>query len=478
MKIGQTVARRIVWILTGLAVYALLSLVGIGNAHAQENSGCTTQTPAGTYGCNDQGNAMMYAVASAQRHIDSSTAGSRKLCVEELEGRVQAKSQASGSTCSTTTSNTWTFLYNTLCSARPQTYAGFKAPGGSNCQRGCMYQAATPQETTRIDQPRTPSINFTKGNWQPTGATCQVETPPTPPADDYCANLEGGHKMCRDSRGRNCIISAKTGRKYCPSTASSTLNATNPERTENISQSAPAPAPGNAAPVVIPRPGEQFTPSVTPTTTTTNNTTNTTTTVNTTINNNTSTPNKNPADGNPGDGGDTPGTAPPSGGGDGEEGEGKDGAKLTGGMTCDSPPVCSVDDDASCKTGMIMWQFQCGNMQEIGTQQADAANAVNLLELQWDEDNQTYAPGALAAYNEARTAIVQDVIDNTNTDFFGLLDSSGFLGGGQCPALPQMSVAGIDLPVTLTPICDLFGGLGLLVEALAYFGALRMITRG
>lgn len=371
-----------------------------------------------------------------------------------------------------------TGFYVKGCSSRASTPTGWVGQGISNaCDNGCAFASVQPIETKKVDVAGGALDIKIKGSWVPTGSTCDAGDPKPVIKDDFCTDAAGGYQIC-PGKGGNCVISGRTGRKYCPGSPDAGMVATSPDRTEGVTQSPNSPAPGTPPSAIVPRPGETIQPVVTATTTTTKNNPgggSTTNVTNTTINN-IEGGNTNPGDGVDGDGSGDNG----EGEGDGEgEGEGDgDGPTLSGGMSCDVPPACSINDDAACKTAMIMWQFQCGNSQEAGSEAAAASASVAALELQWDEDSQTYGAGALQAYDDARSALASDVIDVDGTDMMDLLDGTGFLGAGTCPVLPQMTVAGVDITANLGPICDLFAGLGLLVEALAYFAALRIITRG
>lgn len=222
------------------------------------------------------------------------------------------------------------------CASRASTYAGFHQPGIVGCRNGCQYTSdPAPGEKNTVADGNSTAIQFNRGNWKTNGQTCADNDLP-PPKDDFCAVLTGGHKVCRNTKGQNCVISGNTGRKYCPA-GDGAINGTNPNRTENVSQSAPAGPPGGVIGAPQGRPGENFTPQASFNTTTNNTTNNTTNVTNTQISGNTGTPNTAPGAGAPNDGSTNTGTAPggPGNGGPGEEGEGEQGeddkATATGG---------------------------------------------------------------------------------------------------------------------------------------------------
>lgn len=475
--------RGLVWgfwrYLGAAAAILLLSWLGLPDAAAQSRS---CRGPADQ--C-DQGQALSFAKAARDKlcvYGDYTTCANKSCTVIDLgggHGQYTCVGQPRADNGGTGPQVVETAYFIKGCATRASTPTGWVGQGISNaCDSGCAFASVQPIESKKVDVAGGALDIQIKGTWVPTGSTCDAGDPKPVVKDDFCTDAGGGYQICPGKRG-NCVTSARTGRTYCPGSPDAGMTATSPDRTEGVTQSPNSPAPGTPPSAIVPRPGETIQPIVTATTTSTKNNPgggSTTNVTNTTINN-IDNGNTNPGDGVDGDGSGDNGDG---GDGDGEgdkEGDG-DGPTLSGGMSCDVPPACSINDDAACKTAMIMWQFQCGNSQEAGSEAAAASASVAALELQWDEDSQTYGAGALQAYDDARSALASDVIDVDGSDMMDLLDGTGFLGAGTCPVLPQMTVAGVDITANLGPICDLFAGLGLLVEALAYFAALRIITRG
>lgn len=342
------------------------------------------------------------------------------------------------------------------CASKPKIYAGFHAAGPTFCTGGCSYgKDPAPTAKYRGDTPAGNQIDFQRGSWTPTGASCPTDEPTPPPKDDYCFITEGGHKICKDTQDRTCVTSAKTGRRYCPDGPNAPLVAANPNRTESINISAPSPVPGTAPPPIAPRPGETFTPGgVTSITNITNSTT-----TNTTISNNTGAPNVSPGSGGSGDGGGNGGT-PPGGagnGGPGEEGEG-DGDKGTssGGDTCAAPPTTTGD----AVGGMIAYQSWLSRCRG-----ADDLNADGIPDFLAEPQDETFGNtnGADDGWFNG-----EDVIPS--------LDVAGFGLGRSCPAPPVVSFMGVTRTIDTEAMCSLASIIAAIILAAAFVQAAYILA--
>jgi len=255
------------------------------------------------------------------------------------------------------------------CSARQPVYQGWYQGSPAACISGCAYGPGPKMEDWRIVDSRNAvnGINVARGTLTPTGSPCSAATPEPPPPpvkDDYCALLDGGYKVCRNSRDQQCVVSGKTGRKYCAGPEGT--NATNPDRTENVSIGPKSPAPGTPPTSPTPRPAEEWTKDRTVTST---NTVNNTTQI-TNINNNAGTPNTNPGTGTPGDGSENPGTGEGEGEGDGDEGS------TVGGGACDVGYTCTGGDAALCAILKEQHQQRCAGDKSTEQLKADAGQGV------------------------------------------------------------------------------------------------------
>lgn len=358
------------------------------------------------------------AAAGAQAKL-SSTWSSYRCVVQsatQFQGQLQSKSNGGWADMCGIAGHGFecqhSFPLDKKCSnVKSPVYAGYQEVGASRCEGGCEYVADNaPVERRRYDRPNGNSINFQRGYWRPSGGTCAVGPAPEPPRDDYCAMLDGGHKVCRDNQGRECVTSGKTGRRYC-SPKNGPTNATEPTRNENVNISAPSPSPGTPPTPPTPRPGEDWKKSASASSTdVTNNVTQ-----NIEINNNTGTPNTNPGDGNPNDGGDNPGEG---------EGEGDKGS-ASGGAGCDAPPVCS-GDPINCAVLDQSWRNRCASSKG----DANGNGRPDWTELSEGEGSDGVTPGN-GQDEKAQSWGLESLLDK--------VDDSGFIGQS-CPSIPMFDL--------------------------------------
>lgn len=107
---------------------------------------------------------------------------------------------------------------------------------GGVCSGGCqMRRADDPEFDKTARNVQMQSINIRRVTWVPTGQRCTTEPPQPPENDKPCLDLGGGYSLCVGPDG-NCILSAATGKQYCPSDAGPT---TDPTRKEAVTQSLP-----------------------------------------------------------------------------------------------------------------------------------------------------------------------------------------------------------------------------------------------
>ncbi|KRC33938.1 MULTISPECIES: hypothetical protein [unclassified Lysobacter] len=304
--LAHATARRIAYVI----VAAVLAWCGLGKAHAGSHSvdQGTAYTACMKEMVNWKASEPSYTAWACEHSVDA-TAGIYTLRYTHPNGQRRD-------------ADNFSYDVGQTCTQRTPTDAGFYNPQAisNKCQRGCEYTLNVSQATTklRVDIDNGNQLFQNRGSYTPTGGVCPPEAPrPEPPKDNFCFFTEGGHKICLDSKGRQCVTSAKGGRTFCgkPNEA---LNATNPDRTENVNITAPAPTPGTPPPAgPQPRPGENWQPGGT--SSITNITNNTTTNTNTS--NNAGTPNTTPGSGNPNDGSDNPGKPGPGEEDDDDEGD-------------------------------------------------------------------------------------------------------------------------------------------------------------
>lgn len=468
--------RKLGYALAALVIGGIVAMCTVPKAHAQTSTVCSSSSSVATDNCDDQGTARRAADAAiAQYHVNNPNSA-LKLCIREnLTGSNYSYQTGRASNCGSgfTTQFTRYWPAAKMCSARPDSWAGFTRSDEKYCDAGCEVQLeGTPLESFKIDSPRSNSILAGRGKFSATGNACSVSDgtanklpPREPPKDDFCGVLEGGYKVCLNSKGQQCITSPKTGRTYCgPQTGP--MNATDPNRTENVVTSPQAPAPGVPPTSPTPRQGEDWRPGQTATVTnqTTNNVTNTT------VNNQAGTPNNTPGSGTPGDGSDNQGSD-----GEGEGDDDDDEGTVSGGGECSAPPQCSGPEEYQCHIVNQLWLERCQGLDGLNPDIDAAVGKVNDLEAEWSNWTGGYSGDAWSKYVEGQSATADSIVGAEDLPF-GDLDTSGFLGGDACPQLPSLTLQGTTIGLDLSELCSMLSSLGLLVEALAYFLAIRILT--
>jgi hypothetical protein len=146
----------------------------------------------------------------------------------------------------------------------------------------------------------------------------------------------------------------------------------------------------------------------------------------------------------------------PLGGGSGGEGEGEgDGeGSLSGGLACDSPPVCEGD---AIECAIVQQTFRTRCVEPV------------------DESDLLAATG-LDGIEEEGLAGSTDEPVNVSDAF----DGSGWLSGRSCPSSYNVSLGewGGSISVPLSDACWFFQAIGLIVLALAYYTAARIVVGG
>src|SRR5690606_33547581 len=124
-----------------------------------------------------------------------------------------------------------------------------------------------------------------------------------------------------------------------------------------------------------------------------------------------------------------------------------------------------------------LWLQRC----EGAAGSSDAVDAA-LAAVAANEEDYDFFLGLNADYLDKANEIAnapKEASEVISVDEVGIedLDASGFLGDGQCPAPHAIELGPKTFMVSLQPICDFFGNISFLLQALAYFLAVRIITR-
>lgn len=127
--------------------------------------------------------------------------------------------------------------------------------------------------------------------------------------------------------------------------------------------------------------------------------------------------------------------------------------QVTGGADCSVAPTC-VGDQAACAAVTQAWNLRCQLTADVNTVPTDA---------------QLQAQGGTQAQAQAAANTTDNVDEST-------FDTSGFLGGGSCDALPAFSAFGTSFQIDMQ-WCDILSACGVLVQLIAYLAAIRIISR-
>lgn len=514
----RTAVRRVVWILVGLLVYAVLSALGVASNRA------FAQAPTNPCGNVARGCSMQEARAACDAWV-----------AYEQATNPQRNPVCQGPYTGVTGSNPWTgtgpgwfygrrtggVFFNSAftnsdcpvgsvfrpdlgrcfdeseCQARNQeegflNVGSVVKPFSSRCIAGCRYSSSDAQCTTvsgSVQQQCT-------GNFQ-WGASCTADPPgPDEPfipstydtpegtaeevkKDQRCIPVSG-QNVCLKKNGEVCYSSATTGRQFCWRT--SETGEKNDDQTRQIRRAGeneiPPANPNLPSGDVLEKSGQSVT-----TTTTGSNSTTTTTTTNYVTQHGTQ----------PGPGNDSE----PDDGSGKEPGEGEDDkGDVTGGGDCEIPPIVRGGDPIAGAVLEQTWETRCaveaGNAAKVTgdinkchepfTVEGTNANAVKLRAMREQickegerTENEGISTGLEAITNAMEGEYsVSDIWGDGSGTGDGI-STTRYGGGGACPVIE------VNIPVlgmTWTPpafFCDLIAALRLLFLTVATIWALRII---
>lgn len=489
--IKRTVVRRVVWIVVGVAVYAVIGF--FSDARAQDYSSCFdpsvssatcptredayTQAKAHSqYQCDNSGSWECLGVEGAQvfdiggrlavrypyRQRNPSTGGER---TQQAGYRMWATECAPGSiwrddvgacfnedTCRNRNDN--------LIGHGNAIYSGFGS--GNVCLDGCSFGPKGGNSSCAAalgqDLGCAAAFHFT-------GAQCFMDSPENPPdlenpPQEKCVWFggeagAGGQAFCKKADGRECYTiqgGNRAGQQVCwapgqagRKVAGDTAITRGPGPNEPPQ---PDPPPGESMEKV----GDSVTVETTTNTPSGSSTTTTTTRQDRTMY-----------------GTDAGGPGAPDqseGPGSGGEGEGEGEGSWSGGNDCSAPPACS-GDPIQCGIGLQVWTMRCeaGEDGEFGDWVGEIDGAIAAGDGDGDPDE-----GEMLEHADPDTWREVRVVDDEG------LDDSGFGLDRSCPQLPAVQVGPTSLQLNLGPICNFLSALSGLVLALAYFVAAKIIA--
>lgn len=402
--------------------------------------------------------------------------------------RCQAERIGSGGTmyaCKKGTERYYAFPAQNSCSTRADSSGTFAGDVGA-CINGCQF--APDISGGGVTRYEVGGTVFTRADvLAPTGSTCTSSPSDVAPDSDACVQ-QGSLTQCVKPDGRTCTRSS-TGKLFCYDTSESGSKYSGNEATvitpEGVAPKPPSTPPAN---------GGEWIKAGEGTITVTKDGVTTTRTVTTYVS-----------------------SYGPQGKNDGAEGEEKEGDKgptastglgcdqssfmcsdmstvecnqliqtwylrckgkqINGGANCESPPVCE-GNSVDCFVTHQLWQYRCEGKVEVDSD----GTSRNAFDAQSESDGDgTDEPDAAHMPGNGDTADMGIWEERTvgGAEDLAKLNASGFLGGsGSCPQLPSVSVGGRgSLSFNLNPICDLLRNVGIMVMALAYWLAYRIIAK-
>gem|GEM_PF-5011858 len=358
--------------------------------------------------------------------------------------------------------------------------------GKSTCDNGCKFSGGNNQGLTLQMGGKTWALT---DGMTPTGATCtsgEVGVP-DPVVDDDCVP-QGTLTQCVKPDGRVCT-KASTGKMFCYGTSESGSKSSGNEATvispDGVEAKPPTTPPAN---------GGEWVKAGEGSITTTKDGVTTTKTVTTYVSNYGTEGKNNGAEGDKDGDKDAP-TASTGEGCSAASFQCSDmssvecnqliqtfylrcrGKQINGGANCDAPPTCE-GNSTDCFIGQQLWNYRCEGKQATegdGSALSSFDAQVNSEGDGTDEPDAAHMPTANG--NTADMGIWEEKIIGGAEDL-AKLDASGFLGGsGSCPQLPTVNVGGVGLTFNLNPICELLRNVGVMVMALAYWLAYRIIAK-
>jgi hypothetical protein len=501
MNIGRTIIRRVIWILTGLAVYAVLGLFS-GKAHAQ-----MAECASSTEKC-DRAQASQRCEADKADQIAAgrSPIGCDIITESVTSGQLECRYIFSGSTKSCRepriitpnrryywavackNGGTWDQTTKTchdptecLAKNRPSMEKTQVTQDLVQCEEGCAYKMQDqPITTTLYTAGGTVEKVIYEGYMAFTGEVCPSNAPPAlPPVPQFCTPV-AGQTLCIKQNGDHCTAVSGT-RHVCFKPTETGPKTDGPKLVERL----PGPdAP--SAPQKMPPPGETFNKEGNSyRSTTTNN--NLTTTTNTSIYNTTNGTNA------AGPGGTDSGTPSTGTGSGGEGNEGNEGT-ASGGGDCDSPPIVS-GDQVLAMVATQSWATRCaveaGNAAGVTGDIGDCNSSFS-VEGTTANAEQLRALRAQICPNEGdgESSVDQSGIagdgDATSLGFiaegteFGTdgLNIAGFGYSRSCPAMPTISVFGQSIQFDNSVMCNWLQLAGALVLVLAALASIRILSGG
>lgn len=469
-----------------LPLFAVAALLWLGTGEASAQACGPGRVPL----C-DQGAAYAEALAKASAAMHSRCTASRATPVGENAYR--SETYCDNNYPFTPPVMVWvnvqTSYYGAKCSARAPLGSGVSkmSEAGAICSNGCMYSGGGGIMMMQLGG--TGPWYGDKSGATPTGGVCSASDAGEDLTQDDCQQI-GDLTQCIQPDGRHCVKSS-TGKKFCwtPGEAGTKVSG------NEAGTKSPGDAAINAPKTPPPNGGDWQSKGSGTAGVSSGGTTNN---YNLTV--------WQSSYGSQGDG------TPDGTGGEGVEGEGGPsasgggscdmadfqcsdmssvecnqlvqlwylrckGVDLSGGTTCESPPVC-WGNAADCYVSSQIWRLQCEGIGDgDGASDAVGNGATEIVSGEGDGSEEPDMSGLSEGEAEELPGLWVEKSSSDLLDKLADLDDDGFISDRSCPSPGSFSAAGETWQIDFSAFCSVLENVSVLVMALAYWLAFRIITK-
>lgn len=153
------------------------------------------------------------------------------------------------------------------------------------------------------------------------------------------------------------------------------------------------------------------------------------------------------------------------------------GVDLSGGETCDAPPVCR-GNAADCYISTTLWRMRCeGISAGEGSSDAVGRGDAEIISGEGDGSEEPNLSGISEGDAQELPGLWVEKSEDSLLSKLADLDDDGFISSRSCPAAESFSIANHSFQISFMPICNLLEQASYLVLALAYWLAFRIITK-
>ncbi|WDL36016.1 hypothetical protein JH255_10370 [Xanthomonas campestris pv. campestris] len=150
------------------------------------------------------------------------------------------------------------------------------------------------------------------------------------------------------------------------------------------------------------------------------------------------------------------------------------GVDLNGGANCDAPPTCT-GNASDCYIGRMLWNYRCDGKDEAAAGQPTSGFDGDVAAEGDGKDLPDVSKIGTGDTADASLSMWQEKNINAELD---KLNAGGFLSGSdQCPQLPPFTVAATSFTLNMAPICTILRNVGIMVLALSYWIAIRILAK-